>query len=255
MRHASHKPTIWSLQGNLAELRVNDLAGLLNVAQPHSGLHEMQLDGKPLSAVLLSVFRANGTDSKSWPLPLLEAYVRGNDLVATYQPTSDWPFSPQLYWQANTFESQPGVSTALSLLVSVQTHMLDTWPNIGIESRLPLGELLLVKSPDSDRPQFESLGHRQSIATSNDTCCIVSRFDGVPFSYVEMALPDDFRKVTMKYEGDGISLEWHLFADFLEKGVIRRARVHTALLRRENDLQTAAACCAAARRLQLPLTT
>ena len=39
--------------------------------------------------------------------------------------------------------------------------------------------------------------------------------------------------------------EWHLFADFLEKGVIRRARVHAALLPRENDFELAVECCRA----------
>jgi hypothetical protein len=50
-------------------------------------------------------------------------------------------------------------------------------------------------------------------------------------------------------------LEWRLFSEFLEKGVIRRARVHAAILPRQNDLEIAAACCAAIDRLELPLTT
>jgi hypothetical protein len=51
------------------------------------------------------------------------------------------------------------------------------------------------------------------------------------------------------------SARWTLFAEFLEKGVIRRARLHSAFLSRENDLHFAAACCDAIQRDSLPLTT
>jgi hypothetical protein len=50
-------------------------------------------------------------------------------------------------------------------------------------------------------------------------------------------------------------VQWQLFSEFLEKGVIRRARVHGAFLRREGDVETAAACCDALERESLPLTT
>ena len=44
-------------------------------------------------------------------------------------------------------------------------------------------------------------------------------------------------------------------ADFLEKGVIRRARVHAAVLPRENDVELALECCRAIENRPLPLTT
>ena len=40
-----------------------------------------------------------------------------------------------------------------------------------------------------------------------------------------------------------------MFADFLEKGVIRRARVHAAVLPRENDVELAIECCRAIEQL------
>jgi hypothetical protein len=58
------------------------------------------------------------------------------------------------------------------------------------------------------------------------------------------------------HDDQGISTaQWTLFAEFLEKGVIRRARLHSAFLRREHDLDIAAACCVTIERDSLPLTT
>jgi hypothetical protein len=65
----------------------------------------------------------------------------------------------------------------------------------------------------------------------------------------------DFHDVRLRQTPRGSALEWRLFGEFLEKGVIRRARLHAAVLPRENDIETAAACCAAIDSLELPLTT
>ncbi len=243
------------MRGNLAELSNSNLVGRIDTTRPHAGLHDTLLRGKHWPVVLLSVFRANDTGERSWPLPLAEAYVRGDDLVASYQPINGWPFAPQLYWRANALESLDGVLASVSLLVSVQTHLLDTCPQIGIASRLSYGELLLVATDDMDRPRAEPVDNSRTLSPTGEICCVLMRFDGWPVSYVEIVQPDDFREAVLTQNDNGVAVEWHLFADFLEKGVIRRARVHAALLTRENDLELAAACCAAAQQLELPLTT
>jgi hypothetical protein len=46
-----------------------------------------------------------------------------------------------------------------------------------------------------------------------------------------------------------------MFSEFLEKGVIRKARVHSAFIERAKDIQIAAACCETIERSALPLTT
>src|SRR4051812_48873600 len=92
----------------------------------------------------------SGDASPLWPLRTTEAYIRGHDLVASYEPAADWPFSPQLYWQADTMRHVPEARAAFSLLVSVQTHLLDTRPRIAVASQLPPGELLLISSHGDD---------------------------------------------------------------------------------------------------------
>jgi hypothetical protein len=246
---------VWSLIGNSAELSCRELSGRIDAARPNAGLRDIAFAGLQHATELLSVYQADGSDKKSWPLSLAETYVRGNDLVASYKAADSWPFSPQLYWQANLLRANDGVLASVSLLVSVQTHLLDTCPQIGVASQLPRGEAFLVSTSGSGSPRAERIDPAQSIPSTNEDCCVVSRFPNAAFSYVEIMPASDFQTVSLRREATGAALEWRLFAEFLEKGVIRRARVHAAILSRENDIEIAAACCQAIDRLELPLTT
>lgn len=255
MSNTVKEQVVWSLDGNTAELSCGNLSGHIDAAQPNEGLRGLAIAGVQHATDLLCVYRADAAEEKSWPLPLAEAYVRGNDLVASYEATEDWPFSPQLYWQANSLRAIDGVLASVSLLVSVQTHLLDTCPQIGVASQLPCGEAFLVSTSGSGRPRAERFDPTHSISSTNEDCCVVSRFPDVALSYVEIMLAGDFHTVSLHPDASSAALEWRLFAEFLEKGVIRRARVHTAILPRENDIEIAAACCGAIDRLELPLTT
>jgi hypothetical protein len=195
------------------------------------------------------------SDASSWPAPLAEAYVRANDLVAAYQQTPDWPFAPQLYWRANLLRGIEGVMASASLLVSVQTSLLDTCPRIGVTSTVPRGELLLVSNDASRQARVEPLKKETRILPSGEICCVLARSDDEAFSYVEFMPASDFHEAFIRVSDQASAIEWRLFSDFLEKGVIRRARIYAALLPRENDVECALACCQASQRLELPLTT
>src|SRR3954463_12575144 len=145
MHNAENEPLLWKLHGNVAELNCGNISGRIDPSRPNQGLHHISLDGAKLATDLLRVYRSDVTDNKSWPLPVAESYVRGHDLVASYLATEDWPFSPQLYWQANSLRRVDGVLASASLLVSVQTHLLDTVPQIAVTSLVPNEELLLLK--------------------------------------------------------------------------------------------------------------
>jgi len=257
--------TVWSLSGNSAELSCGNLSGQIDTTRPHRGLCNLRLDGALRETAVLGVKReseddaqlaaADQHDSRSWPLTVSETYVRGNDLVATYQPASNWPFAPQLYWRANPLQAVEGVLSSVSLLVSVQTQLLDTCPQIGVVSRLPGGDLLFMSMSIGERPRIEPITYDSRIAAASDLCCVVLRIRDTPFSYIEITPASDFRELTLSAGGSVTSWNWRLFADFLEKGVIRRSRVHAALLPRENDIEIAPTCCAALQQLELPLTT
>lgn len=263
MGNVTREHIVWFLHGNVAELSSRYLSGRIDVARPHGGLHGNLLPNVPAeSTAILGVHRVAvpitaiaGPEAFEWPLPVAEAYVRGDDLVASYTPASGWPFSPQLYWRADPLRSVEGVLSSISILVSVQTHLLDTCPQIGVASQLPCGEVLTLAIRSSASPRIELVHGDRTISSGSEIRCIVTRPRTWPISYVEIMAPSDFHDVAVRPDANGSSIEWRLFADFLEKGVIRRAQVHAAFLPRENDIEHAVACCDATQRLELPLTT
>jgi hypothetical protein len=254
MRNAANDQAVWTLRGNVADLSCGILSGRIDASRPNSGLHDVALDGARRSASLLSVYRSDITNEKSWPLPLAESYVRGNDLVASYQATDSWPFSPQLYWRSNSLRAVDGVLASASLLVSVQTHLLDTVPQIAVASHVPWDEVLSVSVSGAKAAAVQIDSSQMKSAASED-CCVLMRSKDVPLSYLEMMPAGDFHAAALLPQGNEKAFEWRLFAEFLEKGVIRRARVHVAIVPRDNDVEIAAACCKAIDRLELPLTT
>ena len=251
---AQHESS-WTFEASVAKLRAGPLSARFDVTRPDLGLQYIQLNARDLAGQLLAVHRhADDVTSKpAWPLPLADAYIRGDDLVATYKPIDDWPYSPQLYWSATPLDAGTEVLASLSLLISVETHLLDTWPRIAVSSQLACDQLLQVNSATGIA---ESLKPTQTIGPSKDICCVLHRLADLPISYVEIMPASDFRELAvLQVKGSGYRAEWRLFADFLEKGVIRKARLQGAFLLRENDVQLSLVCCAAMERRPLPLTT
>jgi hypothetical protein len=63
----------------------------------------------------------------------VETYIRGTDLVTTHPASTERTTRIQLYWRR--WHELPQDVTACELLVSVQTHLLDSDPTLVIESR------------------------------------------------------------------------------------------------------------------------
>jgi len=250
----------WKFHSPLGALQCGALQGQVDVARPQLGLHRLSLDLAALNGQICSIERDAESDASAaaWPAKLADAYVRGGDLVATYQATDDWPFAPQVYWRAEMPESMDEVLGSLSLLVSVSTHLLDTHPRISATTQLAADEVLHVAPSDDEDVRTTSLtGRRESVLRpGTDACCLLWRLPGGKISYAEIVPASDFRQLTVRHDKNGAcQARWELFADFLEKGVIRRARLQTAFLPRENDAQLAAACCRHFADRPLPLTT
>jgi hypothetical protein len=146
-----------------------------------------------------------------------------------------------------------GVHGWLSLLVSVETHLLDTWPRICVGSQLACREVLQI---DPAMGTASAIEREQTLQSAPGICCVLRRLRDVPVSYAEIVPASDFRELTVRRDApDSFWVEWDLFADFLEKGVIRKARLHGTFLPRENDIGIALECCRAIERRPLPLTT
>lgn len=261
MDDSSTVPDWWRFQPPTAELRHTPWSGRVDASHPELGLHAISVGTGAFTGRILCVRRSDdrsdsGQEHQRTAWPLADAYVRGADFVATYAPTEVWPFSPQIYWRVNPSEAaEPTCS--LSLLVSVQTHLLETWPRICIESELHSAEILLVSAQANDGINSNALSHGNHVLFPTTSAgCILHRPDGAEFSYAEIMPPTDFREMRLSWNADGsCCTAWSLFADFLEKGVIWRARLQSLLLPRGKDVELARACCQAIDKRPLPLTT
>jgi hypothetical protein len=255
----------WKLASSIAHLDSGVLHATLDVSRPQVGLHQKSFDYGHVPCCVFMLHRAGESewiglsgeelDKKRWPLSVADAYVRGGDLVASYTPTNDWPYAPQVYWSANTLESIDGVVGSVSQLVSVQTPLLDTHPKIDLLSQVPSSEYLLL-SLSNYEAEFEPIEGDRTLRSVGGTMCVLWRLLAAPLSYVEIVEATDFYELSCGPAGDGRLLAaWRLFAEFLEKGVIRKARVHGAFIDRAHDCEIAIECCRAIERSPLPLTT
>jgi hypothetical protein len=238
---------IWILASPMAELRCGRMHGRVDVSRPQLGVHDLHFDARPVVGELMSLAGVIGgaeSDMKArdWPAENADVYVRENDLVATYRPTKRWPFAPQAYWSgepSNTAGSMRHSPSSLSLLVSVQTDLLDTHPDIRVATRLPAVEVMEIR-------------HDAELTAQ----ALLWRLVVNNLSYLEFVPRSDFSELAIGGDEEGwMTTEWRLFGEFLEKGVIRRARVLSAILPREGDKNLATECCRQFASQPLPLTT
>lgn len=239
----------------MARLSCGALTGQVDVTQPNLGLQQAAFDHKSIGGQLFRSIRASDDAAKNeWPLPLTDVYTRGNDLVASYAPTNDWPYAPNIYWQANSLAAVDDVCASLSFLISIQTHLLDTHPQICVVSELQCTEQFHFFWTDGEPSEIVPTEQNVSIDPQGVMCCVLRRLSN-GLSYAEIMPTTDFcRARSISDSRSDWQLNWQLFSDFLEKGVIRRARVHAAILLRKNDIEVAAECCAALEQVPLPLT-
>jgi hypothetical protein len=261
----------WNLQLPIAELRCGVLSGRVDVSQPGIGLHSLAINGESYHAQLLCVGQIVNNDAPVSPSappddthvsrvvgawPVADAYVRSGDLVAMYEPANGWPYTTQIYWRANPSDSANDVLSSLSLLVSLQTHLLDTWPKLAVDSRLAADDVVYLACDSAKRASTQPIGRGRHTLRPMSPCCILRRLAGAPISYAEIMPAGDVREVTIWHGAEGVCrTRWELFSEFLEKGVIRRARMLSVVLPRENDTENALALCEAIERRPLPLTT
>lgn len=250
---SENRDAAWTLAGEIASLRCAALSATVNLARPQSGLDALRIENAAVAGHLLALSPGGG---KEWPARVGDSYVRGCDLVATYAATSAWPYAPQIYWSAGELGGDSTLAT-LSLLVSIQTNLLDTHPEVDVASRLSSEEVLRLSPAGADDLHVESLPEGETaIQPGAGASCVLWRLADRPVSYAEIVPASDFRRLTVRTARGGFcEARWQLFVEFLEKGVIRRARVHTAFLPRENDVELAAELCRAAENQPLPLTT
>lgn len=172
---------------------------------------------------------------------LSDCYVRQADLIATYTQRSDRTVRPQLLWRVLQDEARVGVET----LVSMQTSLLDSAPKATVAHQLG-GELWRVEA-QSQHPCVEE--------QRTQPVLLLQRPPGHDVSFVIAVHPADFHSATIAALDGGWRVEFKLFYESLEKGVIRRARLRGIYVPRVDDFDWARKCLAEMVSAAPPLTT
>jgi hypothetical protein len=137
-----------------------------------------------------------------------EAYVRQNDLIVRYEQSGDDLYTVQLNWRRLECEIPDALS--LELWISVQTALLDTHPVIEVRSH----------TPDA---QWHGLNlHDLSIDKSDCTAIgLVKKSSVTAMVMIEPSDAQQARRIPDRSE----NFTLRLLGEFMEKGVIRRARL------------------------------
>lgn len=250
---------MWTCHGAHARLVTPELTLAADLGKPQDGLRDITvhwLDApSPLQCASLLGVRFS-RESLSLLSHLADSWVRGDDLVAVYAETAERAVRPEIYWRS-LHRTAEVASFGMELIISTQTALLDAPASMIASSELTATELVWL--PDSERletAQPVPLGRAaHSFAAGQGHGIVVCRLDGVPFSYIEMVYPSDLSVATLSWSEGKASLQWQLFPESIEKGVIRRARLRGLFVDRTNDLAEAARQFATFAASSLPLTT
>lgn len=222
----------WKLTGTQAHLTCEEFSVSVNAAEPARGATDLLVAGQSIAATLFAWAPCDAAAP-----PLAECYVRGDDLIAEYRPYEGFPFKTHVYWRYQPALA-PQESSTLQLVLSVHTHRLDTHPVYHVWSDVNNGAWQLVAADGG------ALGAMASGENGN-------------YALVQSAEPGDFvssRGPELSVADKRPRATWRLFDEFLEKGVIRRARIGVAMTPKGLSAEDAAAICRQIQRHPTPLT-
>jgi hypothetical protein len=234
---------MWKCDAAQARLETPELVLQIDVNRPQDGIHSVMLSSQGRSAALpqsslLKVHLAPVARVEN----VADKWARGVDLVAVYAQSAERPFRSEIYWRA--LRSESPLCVGVELIVSVQTSLLDALPRLDTSSSLPASEALWIDDPDrlthvrrwayGDPPLRATREGGQGVS--------LLRLEDAPFSYIEMVYPGDFVTASLQGRDRLTTLQWELFPESLEKGVIRRARLRGLFADRDDDLNHAAWC-------------
>ena len=251
---------MWQTERNTASLRIEPLSAKLNRLRPAQGVFDLRFGNQRVEGVRILQVRSSMA-SPDRDERLLDSYVRGNDLVASYAPWPQREVAPQLCWRCTHHADL--VAVGLELIISVQTGLLGTDPGLTIGSVVPQGTVWRLVDPD--KPQFERITFPdEPLATYSvrQPAVLLYRPADVGYSFVEMIHPSDFAGAVLAApaQGTGDCLSsflssFRLFDERLEKGVLRRGRLQGLLVARDRDQETAWNCYRRFAASETPLTT
>ncbi len=236
----------WQQEEHTIRASFGPLRATLDVAAPWRGFVDLcvgshQLPGAALLGVVLP--------SASLPSATAPAdcCVRSGELALSYRPAAS-SLQIDTLWRVLA-DDDPLTITRLDLIVSVRTEQLETEADIAVQSVLPCREMLRLAPTHAGQFALLDADSPHTLRPGDGESCLLCRLPGGELSYVEMLHPADFSldRVQRSAQGrfSGAKIMHRLFPQRVEKGVILRARLRTALVPCHDDVQHAAALFAA----------
>ncbi len=212
---------MWRIDQTQASLSASGLSARVNLQQPDLGLADIVWQGIPIPSARLLQVRRPRTDVGQ---QLVDAYVRGTDLIAVYEARLNKAVATQLYWRC--VEHADLRIVGVELIVSVQTELLDDDPGLALISELPCVKLFQAADRNvTDVTRVCLTGADEPGRRAGVGLFLYSLGVGRG-GYLEMVHPADFDTVEIEPGAHPgiLRSRFGLFEERLEKGVIRRAR-------------------------------
>jgi hypothetical protein len=237
----------WQVTASLAKLQAGLLAGQLDLSHLAAGLRGIQWNGHPCDD--FEVLRTSiTTDSQ-----LLDCYIRGTDLVATYSQSGTCAVAPHCYWRLRHHSQFNAV--AIEMILSVQTDLLDSQPAAVVRSMAQNVRVFHCAGLADGNFQQRSQAYHVN-PQDYEVHLVVLRHEGAGLSYAQLVHPTDLEALQLQFRLDGKSGAMAVVFQkpHLEKGVIRRARIYGWFLPAESDLRVSAELARRSLEEPLPLT-
>lgn len=212
----------WTWDGRSAQMSAADCGWgcRWEPENPTRGLQDLQISDVQISLLVPLGLRF---DPRPNDYRIAEAYTRDRDFVVTYQPDVGLPFYRRICWRQLS-GPEPGTK-GLEVSYFANTDLLNSHPRLIAWTESHQDRVMLIR--DDGGTWSTADGLTDGMATSAEVGLgIVLVREVVPgVSYLEMVLPADCDQIQVTSRPPHRRFEYHLCAEFLEKGVIRVGRV------------------------------
>ncbi len=197
--------SVWELEDASAISRSGPFALKLQPTQPGNYL-QLQLEDSCWKAVAVRPQPRHSLQAE-------EVYVRQSDCIVRFKESADDTYAIQLQWQ--TLPGPPPGPCGVELWASVHTSLLDASPELVLASEGTAGSWHI-----HDASEF---GAAPASDHAERPAALTAFVDGV--TRVWMIAPQDQVQVRLQTGAAEAVQQLALFGEFMEKGVIRRARM------------------------------
>lgn len=186
----------------------------LDLDQPRSGITIADRAQGPADTLL-------GLDLRS-DYRLADHWVRGTDVTAVYESVDGRRLRTTAMWRLHPSD---GATRAWELVASAQTSLLQSDSVLAVVSEIEASDVLWGTCKNG------VVNWRT--APSPEATCVIAKRRGetgaAAMSVLVAAHPGDSRRMTVRKDGERTLIECWLFSTMLEKGVLLRSRVLSAI--------------------------